>query len=224
MSKYLIAAAIICLPGAAMAAPVSIVSDGQFSNLSSCFSGAFPNDCSISNSGNQVNWGFSNDSTLKAIDLNTSTAGGANVNIAQIQWHNTEISDPLGDLASVHVDYNLSITLGGSNDTHTFDLNIQNITNPPGDKISAFELSDLATFSFTVAGWTIDQLHYAVDGGTTFGGACGANTWCNPENNTGNLYIQARFTPVNVPEPLTLSLFGAGLLGLGALRRRKHAA
>lgn len=36
-----------------------------------------------------------------------------------------------------------------------------------------------------------------------------------------DFYARAFGTPPGVPEPLTLSLFGAGLAGLGAIRRRK---
>jgi hypothetical protein len=48
------------------------------------------------------------------------------------------------------------------------------------------------------------------------------------------IYVEANSIPavltfnvdriVTTPEPLTLSLFGAGLAGLGALRRRRKAA
>jgi hypothetical protein len=40
-------------------------------------------------------------------------------------------------------------------------------------------------------------------------------------NTTSGFYPLTSFSENEVPEPLTLSLFGAGLLGLGALRRRK---
>lgn len=241
ISKILFASAICAsvFPAVAMAAPVSVSSFGTFSGLSSCDTTGSDANCRITSSSNgsntQVQWGsdrswdsFHNPSTLTAVDLASNvSAASNNVNIAQITWHNSAtLSD--SDLTSFGVNYNLSITIGSATDGNTFALTIQNPVNPPGDIIGAFTLGDLSGLSFTTAGWTIDQLHYAADGGTTFGGACGANKWCNPEGNTGNLYIQARFTPntpvTPVPEPVTLSLFGAGLVGAAALRRRRKVA
>jgi len=94
-------------------------------------------------------------------------------------------------------------------------------SNPPGDIISSFTLAELSNLSFNLSGWTISNLHYVADSGSTL---CGSNntSWCNPEGNTGNLYIKADFT--KVPEPITLSLFSAGLVGAAALRRRRKPA
>jgi hypothetical protein len=234
MSKILFAAAICAsvFPAVAMAAPVSIDSDGSFNSLSSCNVNSNCRLQTTSNGSNtQVQWGttssrneFVNPSTLTAIDINnTVSAADNNVKIAQLQWNNTAINSEQS-LNSLDVNYAISITIGSASDSHTFDLTIVNPTNPPGDIIGSFTLGDLSNLTFSTAGWTIDQLHYAVDGGTTL--CQGGTSWCNPENNTGNLYIEARFTPTPVtpvPEPVTLSLFGAGLIGAAALRRRKAA-
>lgn len=52
-------------------------------------------------------------------------------------------------------------------------------------------------------------------------GIGGSPGQCTP--NSYGLQTQITFTPAAVPEPLTLSLFGAGAAGLAALRRRKMA-
>jgi hypothetical protein len=238
MSRFLTATVLcaIALPTAVMAAPITGTGQGSFSNLSSCDNSGFSQDCRIVNTGangsnTQVQWGstssntdFVNPSTLTAVDLALNVINNAtNVKIAQLTWFNSATRSQ-SDLNSFGVDYNLTIAftspVGSTGDSELFDLTIVNPTNPPGDVISSFTLNDLANLSFTLPGWTVSNLHYVADSGTSL---CGiSNTsWCNPEHNTGSLYIEANFTKTSVPEPLTLSLFSAGLAGVAALRRRR---
>jgi hypothetical protein len=237
MSKFFIAAALcaVALPTVAMAAPITGSGQANFSSLSSCDNSGGSQDCQIVNTGNgsntQVQWGstssrtdFVNPSTLTANDVSINVASNtANVKLAQLTWFNSAtVSDD--QLSSLGVHYNLTIAFGGGfGDSETFDLTIVNPTNPPGDVISSFTLAELNNLDLTVPGWTINNLHYVADDGSTL---CGNNStsWCNPENNTGHLYIEGNFTQnvQNVPEPLTISLFSAGLAGVAALRRRKQ--
>lgn len=241
MRKFLITTALcaVALPTAVMAAPVTGTSNGSFSSLSNCDNSGSSRDCDIfdtvaNGSNTQVKWGstnssnFTNASTLTAVDLAISAVSTAtNVKIGQLTWFNSATD---GDRTPNNFDVNYTLAIafsspiGSTGDSELFNLNIVSPTNPPGDLISAFTTTDLSNLTFILPGWTVSGLHYVADGGTTFGGSCGTNTWCNPESNTGNLYIEANFTQnvAKVPEPLTLSLFGAGLAGAAALRRRKQ--
>lgn len=57
-----------------------------------------------------------------------------------------------------------------------------------------------------------------------FAGALATDKGTLSIDNTTGLVFQAVVAGSTVPEPLTLTLFGAGLAGLGAIRRRKQKA
>lgn len=238
LSKLLTATAICvaALPTTAMAAPIVGTSQGFFSSLSSCDNSGSSQNCRIVNtaangSNTQVQWGstssrtdFVDPSRLTVIDLAINVSGNATgVNIAQLTWFNSA-TIAQSDLNSFGVDYHLSVAftspVASIGDSHVFDLTVVNPTNPPGDIISSFTLADLADLNFSLPGWTVSNLRYVANSGSSMCGA-GNTSWCNPEGNTGNLFIKADFT--KVPEPMTMSLFGAGLAGVAALRRRKLA-
>jgi hypothetical protein len=75
---------------------------------------------------------------------------------------------------------------------------------------------------FTISGLTINDFIPNSNGNYFAADLCfdvTSNDRCNGGANTGTAFAEIR----KAPEPLTLSLFGAGLLGAAALRRRKKA-
>ena len=76
---------------------------------------------------------------------------------------------------------------------------------------SALNIADLATAGITNANFA-SAFDVDVSSAVITGSAA---------TSSGAVQITYTFTPTSVPEPITLSLFGAGLAGAAALRRRK---
>jgi len=221
MTASLVAAAFVGI-STARAVPISFSSNGSFSNISGCSAGAFGlGGCNISGGGNTLDMSGSNNSTLTANDFGP-VAFNTDANdalIGQITWVNNASGNalfPTDQLFSVI--YSLLLTFTAPNaDTanQTFNLSVQQPTNPPGDTVNGFVIGGLPA-TFNLGGVSVTDIRFTEVGAGSFS----AGLWSNPEFGTSQLRLTADFTAV--PEPATLTLFGAGILGLAALKRRRQ--
>jgi hypothetical protein len=154
--------------------------------------------------------------------------------IGSLTWHNASTSSD-STATTVTADYKLKLTFsqpgpGGAN-SETFDLTITNTANNARVCVFIFcsntgDVDDSGTIaaqspSFLVDGLLISNFTFSETGDGNYSGGA----WTNPEGGDSTLTIKANITnaPSSVPEPASIALLGAGLLGLGSIRHRGRA-
>lgn len=91
-------------------------------------------------------------------------------------------------------------------------------TTPCADRITFNNLTTSSSFMIGGVPYTIELLGFSNDGGQTI-----SSSFISQEGGSNSIQLYARITtPTSVPEPASLAILGAGLLGLAAARKRRQ--
>ena len=118
-----------------------------------------------------------------------------------------------GDTVDLHVPSGNLANVGNSSAYAYLDVSTGAGAGPAN---SFFNTCSIPDSSATGAGCPVGETDFSFNGGANNSDVAGAF----PVSGTGSLKTVSS-TPVVVAEPLTISLFGAGLIGIAAFRRRK---
>lgn len=139
------------------------------------------------------------------------------------------VNNGSADNSAVTVSWNLAsdfLAAGSTNVGFLFTI-LQSDGNPTN---LSFTLNGVALANFVIPGNTLNtDLTFGIadglldNGGLLTMSLTGLDGW-DLRLDAIDLVSTAPSTPNNVPEPASAALLGLGLVGMGAMRRRKHAA